>query len=133
MPRDEKGFFAVRGRRRGFGRRGIHRRRRRRPAAVQVPEVQIGSSARLKLAGSWWGANQFYGYSHFNRTLDAIMKEWYTPEQVCELLRHATEYGMNAFQALGSGALLFRLRALRSRGRQNAATSCRPTRIPLWS
>ena len=68
------------------------------PAAVQVPKVKFGKAEISRIVV---GANQFYGYSHFNRTLDAIMKEWYTPEKVCELLRHATEYGMNAFQALG--------------------------------
>ncbi len=68
------------------------------PGAVQVPKVKFGKAEISRIVV---GANQFYGYSHFNRTYDTVMKEWYTPEKVCEVLRHAAEYGINAFQALG--------------------------------
>jgi hypothetical protein len=69
------------------------------PAAVQVPKVKFGKAEISRIVV---GGNQPYGYSHFNRTYDQIMREWYTPEKVVEVLLHANEYGINAFQALAS-------------------------------
>jgi hypothetical protein len=68
------------------------------PASVQVPKVKFGKAEISRVV---IGANQFYGYSHFNSTYDTVMKEWYTPSKVVEILQRAESYGINAFQALG--------------------------------
>jgi hypothetical protein len=43
------------------------------------------------------GVNQFYGFAHFNQILQGIMKEWYTPERVADVLHQCNRYGMNAY------------------------------------
>ena len=40
----------------------------------------------------------FYGYSHFNQLLDQLMREWNTPDRVCDTLRQCEQNGINAFQ-----------------------------------
>ncbi len=69
------------------------------PANVQVPKVKFGKAEISRVV---MGANQFYGYSHFNSTYDTVMKEWYTPSKVVEILQRAESYGINTFQALDS-------------------------------
>jgi hypothetical protein len=44
------------------------------------------------------GSNPFYGYSHFNRTLDALMREFYTQEKKLEVLKNAEQNGINTWQ-----------------------------------
>lgn len=65
------------------------------PGGVQLPKVRFGKAEISRLVV---GSNQFYGYSHFNRTLDGVMRDWYTPERVCETLRQCEQNGINAFQ-----------------------------------
>jgi hypothetical protein len=62
-------------------------------APIQVPKIKFGgvSIGRLVL-----GINPFYGFSHFNHTLDVTMREWYTPERVCEVMHRAAAHGINA-------------------------------------
>jgi hypothetical protein len=43
------------------------------------------------------GCNQLYGFSHFNSILGTIMKEYYTPERVCEVLHQCNRFGINGF------------------------------------
>jgi len=64
------------------------------PAAVQVPKVQFGGVEISRLVV---GVNQFYGFSHYNHNFDETMREWYTPDRVCEVLHRAATYGINAF------------------------------------
>jgi len=45
------------------------------------------------------GSNPFYGYSHFNRTLDQLMREWYTQDRRMEVLHACERQGINAWQA----------------------------------
>ncbi len=65
------------------------------PVATNLPKVQFGKYMISRLIV---GCNQFYGYSHFNHLLDQMMREWNTPERVCETLRQCELNGINAFQ-----------------------------------
>jgi hypothetical protein len=65
------------------------------PAAVTLPTVRFGKHEISRLVV---GCNQFYGYSHFNQLLDQMMREWNTPERVCDTLRQCEQNGINAYQ-----------------------------------
>jgi len=65
------------------------------PAGPVLPKVRFGKYEISRLV---IGCNQFYGYSHFNHILDELMREWNTPERVCETLRQCEENGINAYQ-----------------------------------
>jgi len=43
------------------------------------------------------GTNQFYGFAHFNQILSGVMKDYYTPERVCDVLHQCNRYGINGF------------------------------------
>jgi hypothetical protein len=64
------------------------------PADVQVPKMRFGKAEISRLV---LGVNPFYGFSHYNNTLSTVMKEWYTPERVCEVMHRCNNYGINAF------------------------------------
>ena len=63
--------------------------------SATLPKVPFGKYEVSRLVV---GCNQFYGYSHFNQILDQLMREWNTPERVCETLRQCEQNGINAFQ-----------------------------------
>jgi hypothetical protein len=63
--------------------------------AATLPKVRFGQHEVSRLVV---GCNQFYGYSHFNQLLDQLMREWNTPERVCDILRQCELNGINAFQ-----------------------------------
>jgi thiamine monophosphate synthase len=63
-------------------------------AGIQVPKMKFGGVEISRLV---LGVNQFYGFSHYNHNLDDVMREWYTPDRVCEVLRRASSYGINAY------------------------------------
>jgi len=63
--------------------------------APPLPKVRFGDSEISRLVV---GCNQFYGYSHFNHILDELMREWNTPERVCQTLRLCEANGINAYQ-----------------------------------
>jgi hypothetical protein len=65
------------------------------PVAASLPKVRFGKHEISRLVV---GCNQFYGYSHFNQLLDQLMREWNTPDRVCEILRQCELNGINAFQ-----------------------------------
>jgi hypothetical protein len=74
-----------------------------RPASeIQVPKMKFGSGEISRLI---CGANQFYGFSHFNSTLSTVMQDFYTPERVCELWRQCNEFGIDGmvFHTEGRG------------------------------
>ena len=64
-------------------------------ASPTLPAVKLGKHEVTRLI---IGANPIYGFSHFNRILDQIMQEWYTPERVCEVLRRCEQNGINTWQ-----------------------------------
>ena len=43
------------------------------------------------------GCNPFYGFGHYNNILATVMKEYYTPERVCEVLHQSNRFGINAY------------------------------------
>jgi hypothetical protein len=49
------------------------------------------------------GTNPFYGYSHFNQNLDHAMRQFYTPDRVCEIMRRSVSLGINAFNYVNLG------------------------------
>lgn len=64
-------------------------------APAKLPTVRFG---QYEISRMIVGCNQFYGYSHFNHILDELMREWNTPERVCQTLQSCEENGINAFQ-----------------------------------
>jgi hypothetical protein len=64
------------------------------PAAdVQVPRMKFGGAEISRLV---CGENQFYGYSHFNSLFNAMMRDYYTADRVCDVLHRCTRAGINA-------------------------------------
>lgn len=65
------------------------------PGARPLPLVKFGDAEVTKLI---IGSNPFYGFSHFNRLLDACMREYYTQHRRIEILRRAESAGVNTWQ-----------------------------------
>jgi len=63
--------------------------------ASPIPTVKFGTTDITRLV---IGSNPFYGYSHTSRTLDQIMREWYTQDRRMEVLHAAERNGINAWQ-----------------------------------
>ena len=61
---------------------------------VQVPKMKFGGAEISRLV---LGVNPFYGFAHYNRILSTVMKEWYTPANVCDVMHRCSKYGINAF------------------------------------
>jgi len=49
------------------------------------------------------GCNPFGGTSHFNVTLNALMREYYTQERVVAVMHQCNRFGINAYNATGTG------------------------------
>ena len=60
---------------------------------VQVPKMKFYGVEISRLVA---GCNPFYGFSHYNNILGTVMKEYYTPERVCEVLHQCNRFGINA-------------------------------------
>ncbi len=63
--------------------------------APPIPTVRFGKTDITRLI---IGSNPFYGYSHFNRTLDQCMREWYTQDRRMEVLHAAERNGIRTWQ-----------------------------------
>jgi hypothetical protein len=63
--------------------------------APLLPTVKFGKAEITRLI---IGSNPFYGYSHFNRILDAHMREFYTQEKKIEILKNAERNGIGTWQ-----------------------------------
>jgi hypothetical protein len=63
-------------------------------SAIQVPRIKFFNAEISRIV---LGVNPFYGFAHFNNNFGATMKEWYTPERVCEVMHRCNQYGINAF------------------------------------
>jgi len=61
----------------------------------RLPTVKFGPSEITRLI---IGSNPFYGYSHFNRILDAHMREYYTQDKKLEVLKSAERNGVGTWQ-----------------------------------
>jgi len=62
---------------------------------ASLPTVRFGNYEISRLVV---GCNQFYGYSHFDGLLDQVMREWNTPERVCQTLLNCERNGLNTYQ-----------------------------------
>jgi len=62
-----------------------------------VPQVPRMKFFNAEISRIVLGVNPFYGFAHFNHNFGASMKEWYTPEKVCEVMHRCNQYGINAF------------------------------------
>jgi hypothetical protein len=60
-----------------------------------LPTVKFGKFDVTRLIV---GSNPLYGYSHFNRTLDQLMREWYTQDRKMEVLHACERQGINTWQ-----------------------------------
>ena len=69
-------------------------------AEPQVPKMKFGGVEISRLVA---GCNPFYGFSHFNVVLSAVMRDYYTQERVCEVLRQCTRFGINAYNFVALG------------------------------
>lgn len=80
---------------------------------IEVPKMKFGPAeiGRLVL-----GTNPFYGYSHFNSNLDYAMRQWYTPDRICEVMRRCTEFGIDAFNYVNIGRSSVDLRKFHEEG-----------------
>jgi hypothetical protein len=65
------------------------------PVAASLPKVRFGNYEISRLV---MGQNQFYGFSHFNALLSELMREWNTPDRVCQTLCQCEQNGINAYQ-----------------------------------
>jgi len=63
-------------------------------AEIKVPKVKFG---KVEISRMIVGTNQFYGFAHYNNILSGLMKDWYTPAKVVEVLQRAEKYGINGF------------------------------------
>lgn len=71
------------------------------PAAdLQVPRMKFFGAeiGRLVL-----GTNPFYGFSHYNNNYSVTMREYYTPDKVCDVMHQASRFGINAFNYVHLG------------------------------
>jgi hypothetical protein len=75
-----------------------------RPAApvarIRIPKVRFANAEISRLVV---GCNPFYGFAHFNSTLAAIMREYYTAERVCDVLHQCSRFGINAYNYVNLG------------------------------
>ena len=61
---------------------------------VQVPKMKFFGAEISRMV---LGVNPMYGFAHFNKTLSAMMKDWYTADKVCEVMHRCNQFGINAF------------------------------------
>ena len=61
---------------------------------IQVPKMRFFNAEISRVV---LGVNPFYGFAHFNNNFAATMREWYTPERVCEVMHRCNQYGINAY------------------------------------
>jgi hypothetical protein len=69
-------------------------------ASVQVPRMKFGPAEISRLV---LGVNPLYGFAHYNGNFGRSMAEWYTQDQVCEVLHRASAFGINAFNYVNIG------------------------------
>ena len=63
-------------------------------AEISIPTVSFGG---VQLSRLILGVNPFYGYAHYNSTYNTVMREWYTPDRVVDVLRRCEACGINAY------------------------------------
>jgi hypothetical protein len=69
-------------------------------APGKPPRMKFGGVEISRLV---LGVNPFYGFAHFNGIYGQMMRDWYTPERVVEVMLRAQEFGINAFNYVEMG------------------------------
>src|SRR5271165_4848625 len=82
-------------------------------AEVQVPKMKFFNQDVSRLV---IGCNPFYGYSHYTDVLGRVMKDYYTPERVCEVLHQCNSFGINTFNYFPKGRALEDLQRFEAEG-----------------
>jgi hypothetical protein len=72
---------------------------------IQVPKMKFGGVEISRLV---LGCNPFLGEGHFNPTLAALMREYFTPDRVCSIMHQCNRFGINAYQLAGGPGTLQR-------------------------
>ena len=70
------------------------------PSSIRPPRMKFGGVEISRLV---LGVNPFYGFAHFNNIYAQMMRDWYTPEKVVEVMLRAQEFGINAFNYVELG------------------------------
>jgi len=65
-----------------------------------MPKVKFG---KVELSRFMIGSNPFNGGSHFNSNMSGVMKEWYTPAKVLEVMQRCEKYGINVYNYIYLG------------------------------
>jgi hypothetical protein len=97
------------------------------PPAGSLPKVRFGD---VEISRMIMGSNQFYGYSHFNGLLDKLMRDWNTPERICQTLLQCQQNGINAYQYAFHETTLKDLELFRSKGGNVHLVATDPTMGP---
>ena len=63
---------------------------------ASIPTIKLGKYDVTRLIA---GYNPIGGYSHTTQKLDALMKDWFTPERTLEYVRRCEQNGINTWQA----------------------------------
>ncbi len=66
---------------------------------IKVPKVKFG---KVELSRFVVGSNPFGGGSHFNSIFNTVMREWYTPAKVLEVMQRCSTYGINVYNYVHS-------------------------------
>lgn len=61
---------------------------------VQVPKMKFFNVEISRLV---LGVNPICGFAHYNNNFSTAMRNWYTPERVCDVLHRCNRHGINAF------------------------------------
>jgi len=69
---------------------------------IKVPKVKFG---KVELSRFVVGSNPFNGGSHFNSIMSGVMKEWYAPAKVLEIMQRCAKYGINVYNYVHAGRL----------------------------
>src|SRR5271157_5111033 len=98
------------------------------PTAASLPKVRFGD---VEISRMVMGCNQFYGYSHFNGLLDKLMRDWNTPDRICQTLLQCQQNGINAYQYAHRENPLRDLELFRSKGGNMHLIATDPTLGPV--
>ena len=67
---------------------------------IKMPTIKFG---KLEISRLVVGVNTFLGFGHYNDILSTVMREWYTPARVLEVLQRCESFGVNAYNYVHMG------------------------------
>ncbi len=98
------------------------------PPPAAFPKVRFGD---VEISRMIIGSNQFYGFSHFNGLLDQMMRDWNTPDRICQTLMDCQQNGINAYQYAHHDNCLKDLELFRSKGGKMHLIATDPGMTPV--